>query len=305
MRTNKNKKQNTNFKRRIRKERSEYITPRLIKISRTLSLDQINRIKNNSSIDSKRVKSQVIVAYRRKILVIFLCIVLIVFALIFSITQLTANINIIVNNKDIQKSVEINKYETTMKNFLNSNPIYRVRYLLDKESLKNYMLLNKPEVLSIKDSGKTSFFQTTYQLNFRRPVARWQIYNNKYYVDSSGISFEENYYSEPELNIIDNSGIKLEKGEAIASNKFLKFVGRVVEEAYTNGYTVIEAVIPPETTRELDIKLKGRVVTIKLAVDRDVKNQIEDMKNSLVYLDSKLITPTQLDLRISGKAYYR
>lgn len=219
--------------------------------------------------------------------------------------QLTANFKVTINESKTSQTIDYLKYKKALEDYVNDNPLSRIRPFLDKDSLSDYMLIKYPEVLSVSDRGKSSLFDTTYQFTFRKPVAKLKIENTTYFVDSNGISFETNYFEEPDLNIIDNSGIKLEKGEAIVSNKFLKFVGRLVEEALNKGYFITEAIIPPEKTREVDIKLKGRGTIIKLAVDREVTSQIEDMNRALLYMDKIAIEPSYIDIRISGKAFYK
>jgi len=299
MRRNNKKIQKIKFNRSNFQNTSHKLISSTIKINRTLSLGQKNRI------DTNRTKFQDLINHRKRISLIVFFIIGIIFFLTLSITQLTGNSGLFINTISMKKNPILSEYEASFKEFLDSNPLYRVRFLLDQKSLDDYMSINKPEVLSITDIGKQSFFKTGYKINFRKPVAKWQIYDTVYYVDSYGKAFENNYFEEPDLNIIDNSGIRLEKGEAIVSNKFLKFVGRLVEEALNKGYFITEAIIPPEKTREVDIKLKGRGTIIKLAVDREVTGQIEDMNRVLLYMDKTAIQPSYIDIRISGKAFYK
>jgi len=278
---------------------------RLIKISRTLSLNQTDRLRSERRLQSTRTKSIQITTHRRKILLIFSAIIAVIILIYFCIMQLTANFQITINESKTSQTIDSLKYKKALEDYVNDNALSRIRTFLDKDSMSEFMLIKYPEVLSVSDRGKSSLFDTTYQFTFRKPVAKLKMENTTYFVDSNGISFENNYFEEPDLNIIDNSGIKLEKGEAIVSNKFLKFVGRLVEEALNKGYFITEAIIPPEKTREVDIKLKGRGTIIKLAVDREVTSQIEDMNRALLYMDKIAIEPSYIDIRISGKAFYK
>lgn len=277
----------------------------IIKISRTLSINQIERMKRSYSIETSRTKFNDLSTHRKKIGFIFFVISILCFIIIILINQLTANFKLSININETQKNINLNKYQQLINDYANKNPLSHIRSLLDSESLDSYILINSPEILSITDNGKMSIFETDYRIKFRKPVARWEVNGSTYYVDTMGISFENNYFNEPELSVIDNSGIKLDKGHAIASNNFLHFVGKVVAVALSKGYIVTEAIIPTDTTRQLNIKVKGRGTVIKMAVDRDVSNQIEDMNNSIVYLDSKSIQPEYIDIRVSGKAYYK
>jgi len=281
------------------------INSTLIKISRTLSTPQIDRMRSQNDIDSLRLKTQKLTNHRKKIGLIFFISSLIAFLLISFIIQLTGSVSVSLNNAKTNKSADNAIYKKAVEKYLEQNPIYRIRSLLDTTNLSKFMLQYYPEVLSVADNGKSSIYETNYYFSFRQPVAGWQIDGDKYYVDDKGVSFKQNYFTEPELQIVDNSGIKLEKGAAIASNSFLAFVGKVVSESRKIGYVVTEAAIPLDSTRELDIKLKGRETLVKLAIDRGVAEQIEDMNNSFVHLDSKSTKPVYVDVRVSGKAYYK
>jgi cell division septal protein FtsQ len=291
--------------------RSNYANPQskfqtnIIKISRTLSSPQIDRLLSQNDMESIRVKTQKLTNHRRKIGLIFSVSAIIVFLLISLIIQLTGSVMVSYSSAKVNKNVNIEQYKSAMEKYLNDNPLSRFRSALNSSDLDKYMLINYPEVLSVKDNGKNNIYETNYYFTFRQPVAGWQIDDNKYYVDDKGVSFRLNYFTEPTLQVVDNSGIKLDKGAAIASNSFLAFVGTVVSETRKIGYVLTEASIPLDSTRELDIKLKGRETYVKLAVDRVVDAQVEDMNHAFVYLDSKNIRPSYIDVRVSGKAYYK
>ena len=119
------------------------------------------------------------------------------------------------------------------------------------------------------------------------------------------MSFEKNYYLEPTLQIVDESGVTSKTGIAIASNKLLSFVGRVVSQANSRGYTVIEAILPIDTTRQLRIKLKDSNIVVKLSIDRPAGEQIEDMDRAVRYIKSKNLYPSYIDVRVGGKAFYK
>lgn len=278
---------------------------RSIKTNRTLNLNRINILTNKNKLETNRIKSIQITSHRRKISLIFVAVFVGISLVYFCIMQLTANFQVLINDTKLSREVDHTTYEKALDTYSNEHPLSRVRSMLDKQALTEYLLNNYPEVLSIHDTGKTSLFDTAYQVNFRKPVAKWRIDNTTYYVDSNGITFLNNYFEEPDLNIIDNSGIKMEKGEAVVSNKFLRFIGRIVEEALNKGYFITEAIIPLETTREVDIKLKGRGFFVKMSVDRDILNQVEDMNSAILYFDKNSVKPTYVDIRISGKAFYK
>jgi len=188
---------------------------------------------------------------------------------------------------------------------LDINPLGRFHFLLDQSALNTFLANKMPEVSGVAQKGMLGIGQTDFAVTMRTPVAGWKINNKQYYVDSKGISFEQNYFAAPTVQIIDNSGASPTAGEAVISNRFLAFVGRVVAEAKTSGYIVTQAVLPPNTTRELDIKFKGGNSFIKLSIDRPSGEQIEDMDRAVKYLASRGFSPGYIDVRVSGKAFYK
>jgi hypothetical protein len=103
----------------------------------------------------------------------------------------------------------------------------------------------------------------------------------------------------------DQSGISPDAG-AVASNRFLHFLGRVVSLTNASGMTKVNGVIiPPNTTREVDLQLEGRGFVVKTLLDRDPAAQTTDILNMLKYVDAKGIKPQYIDVRIAGKAFYK
>ena len=62
---------------------------------------------------------------------------------------------------------------------------------------------------------------------------------------------------------------------------------------------------PKDTTRQVEVKLKGVTYPVKYSVDRPVGEQTEDAKRSIVHLQQRAIAAEYIDVRVSGKAYYR
>jgi cell division septal protein FtsQ len=162
-----------------------------------------------------------------------------------------------------------------------------------------------PEVSNVSQRGAVALGKTNYTITVREPVAGWKIGNKQFYVDSRGVAFETNYYIEPSLQIVDESGVASKTGMAVASNKLLSFVGRVVAQSNSKGYTVIEAILPSDTTRQLKIKLKDSNIMVKLSIDRSAGEQIEDMDRAIKFIKTKGMYPSYIDVRVSGKAFYK
>jgi hypothetical protein len=209
-------------------------------------------------------------------------------------------------NVDISAPVDNNKYEKAIQDYLDTNPMSRLSFFLDQPALTAYVSSKLPEISNITQGNMVGIGNSNFNINMRKPVAGWKINDKQYFVDLKGIPFEQNYFSSPTVSIVDNSGISLKIGTtAIASNRFLSFVGRVVNSAKSSGYTVIQAALPINTTRELEIRLKEGNYVIKLSIDRPAGEQVEDMVAAVRYFTARGQTPEYIDVRVSGKAFYK
>ena len=221
------------------------------------------------------------------------------------ISNFTATVIVSVPSTTISKSVDSAYYGKVIQEYLNINPMSRLQFFLNQSVLTTYVSDKLPEVASVKQQGRMGIGETDFSITMRTPVAGWVINDKQYYVDSDGISFEQNYFSPPSVQIVDSSGASLQTGTAIASKRFLSFVGRVVSLAQANGYTVTQAILPANTTRELEISLKDVSFSVKLSIDRSAGEQVEDMSRAVQYFIGNGRTPSYIDVRVSGKAFYK
>ncbi len=259
---------------------------------------------HHTDMESPRSQAHHLAIQRRKIGVTLLTVVLITAILSFLLFQFTAKVTAITGDSTISHSIDSVVYEKAINNYLGANPLERFRFALDIPKLTSYLVQNLPEVESVSGVSSGGIGQADFSLSMRHPVAGWTIDSKQYFVDSHGIAFERNYYANPDVQIIDQSGIAVQQGSAIASNRFLGFVGRVVALAKTNGYAVTQAIIPQDTTRQLAIRINGVTPLVKLSIDRPVGEQIEDMSRALGYISSHGLKPSYVDVRVSGKAFY-
>lgn len=197
------------------------------------------------------------------------------------------------------------RYEKAIDEYLTRHPVERLRFVMNKQRLNDFILRTLPEVASIHPGGPAGIGVSQFDVTLRKPIASWLIGQTQYYVDASGVPFQINYYDTPGVRIIDESGIQQTAGTAIASSRFLNFVGRAVATAGQYQMDVEQAIIPPDTTRQVQLRLVGHGYPIKLSLDRPVGEQIEDMQRAVAYLDSKKLSPQYVDVRVSGKAYYK
>lgn len=307
------KKQSANVPRRRSSTEGSFDEPRIqsdtFRRNRTITGSTSNHLNSVGGQDSDLVSPRKHVHHltdlRRKVFSILVSVISAILLLWFLISHYTASASVSFFDLTISKKIENSKYEKVIEDYLNSNPLSRFHYALDQAALLSYVSSKLPEVSNVSQRGSVGVGKTNYTITVREPVAGWKIGTKQFYVDSKGVSFETNYYIEPSLQIVDESGVTSKTGIAIASNKLLGFVGRVVAQANSRGYTVIEAVLPAETTRQLEIRLKDSNILVKLSIDRPAGEQIEDMDRAVKHIKSKGLYPSYIDVRVSGKAFYK
>lgn len=257
---------------------------------------------SNAQLKSARVQAHDLAQQRRHItgiLSVVLMGVVVLFSLVFQFTA-----EVVVRTSDVSRSLEP-VYAKAVDDYLARQPIERLRFLLREDALNDYVQSVTPEVASIASDGFAGLGKSLFVVEMRQPIAGWSIRGVQHYVDASGVSFEYNHYDTPQVQIIDNSGIQVESGQAVASNQFLGFVGRVVGLTNSPERTVTQVVIPQGTTRQIELKMKEVNYPVKLLIDRPAGEQVEDMKRSIDWLKEHNITPQYLDVRVSGRAFYR
>lgn len=276
--------------------------------NRTLTGSTSNQLSNShhdTNLQSPRTHAHNLALRRRKVGGILTVVVIGGAVLYWLISQFTAQVNIVVSDTTISHSIKAASYASVISKYLDLNPIARLRFSLDEQGLTSYLTHAMPEVASVAQAGGTLPGMTNFTLTMRRPVAGWSLSGKQYFVDASGVAFEQNYFSTPDVQIIDNSGASVQQGSAVASNRFLSFVGRIVSLSQGYGYKVTQAVLPLGTTRELEVTISNVTSKVRLSIDRPAGEQAEDMSKALKYLAAKGDNPAYIDVRVSGKAFYQ
>ncbi len=254
-------------------------------------------------LQSSRTQAHLLATQRRKIggvLMATLLMVVLLTGLLFDMT-----VKPIVSSADNAVTLDKSRYEKAITDYLSTHPLERLRVFLDRTQLNNYLRATVPEVVTVKQDGSAGLGATDFTVTMRHPIASWIIGGKQYFVDDQGVSFEKNYYETPTVSVVDQSGVQQSTGAAVASTRFLAFVGLTVSQATAQGLIVKQAIIPADTTRELEVMIAGHSYPIKLSLDRPVGEQVEDMKRAVGYFDTRQLTPQYVDVRVSGKAFYR
>lgn len=255
----------------------------------------------HAQLKSERVKTHDLVRQRRQIGLILVGVIAGCVLLYSLVSQFTAHAQ--VHIADISVALDPS-YNTSIEQYFKQQPIERFRFMLNTDHLNNYVQSVSPEVLAIHLDGSAGLGVARFTLEMRRPIAGWSIGGQQEYVDGDGISFVHNYFAKPAVQIVDNSGVQVEAGQAIASNQFLGFVGRVVGQAAKSHLSVTQVIIPQGTTRQIEVRLTDINYPIKLSVDRPAGEQVEDMARSVAWLTAHGQSPQYLDVRTSRRAFY-
>lgn len=258
---------------------------------------------SRSNLKSARVQAHELADQRRQIGGVLLVIMAVVILTAVLLWQFTADV--VIATPGISRKIDTVKYQQAIQDYYGQNPFERLRFAANQQRMTDYVKSVTPEVEKITVNGNAGFASSKLSVAMRKPIAGWKIDNTQYYVDGQGVSFVTNYFSPPTVQIVDQSGVQLEPGAAIASNRFLGYVGRTVALAANDNHMVEQVIIPAGTTREIDLRIKGVNSPVKLLIDRPVGEQVEDMTRALAYFSAKGEQPAFIDVRVAGKAYYK
>lgn len=265
----------------------------------------LSSYRHNTPEESSRQKAHHLALQRRRLGGIMLIVVAAAVLLLLLLWQLMAQVHVVTSTKQLAEHFQAAPYESSINEYLALNPAQRLRFTLNQDALSNFVSSQLPEVEKVALSGSAGLARATFSITFRTPVAGWQINSRQNYVDANGVVFEKNYYSVPSVQIVDENGIGVEQGAAVASSRLLGFMGRVVAGAGERGYTVTKAILPAGTTRQVEITIKDKKTRVKFSVDRGAGEQVEDMDRALQYFALHRMNISELDVRVSGKAAYR
>lgn len=197
-------------------------------------------------------------------------------------------------------------YAETIDDYLSMNLSERWRVLTDEGKLTSYMRSEVPEVESVKVTGSAGFGKSLFEIAFREPIASWNVNDRQIYVDSTGVTFNRNYFKAPQLRIIDQSGIdSTPSGQSVISNRFMGYIGQVIGQLEEKGYSVASITIPEGMTRQIEVQVNGVDYPFKLSSDRPAGEAVEDMVRSIEWMKSRSVKPEYVDVRVRGKAFYR
>ncbi len=268
----------------------------------------VSSYKKTSDLDvSERQKAHQLVDRRRRLGGVFLVAAGVAVLLLVGLWQFIAQPIVSIASTEVTRTVNTERYEAAISEYVERNPSQRFRASLDQQALSLYVSAKHSEVASVRlTEGVSLPSQVRFTVEFRQPVVSWQMGGTPYFVDADGVVFLENYFELPGVKVVDESGVASEQGSVVASSRLLGFLGRVVDLAKGRGYTVTEAILPPDSTRRIDVKLlEEGEARVRFTIDRGVGVQVEDMDTALRYFKERGVALQYIDVRVAGRAAYK
>ena len=208
---------------------------------------------------------------------------------------------------DSKTKPDVAKYQTAIVDYLKRQPFERLVFNIDKSHLERSIQTSHPELLEITTITSGFLQPTNFKLKFRKPVAMMLVNQKRYFVDALGVPFVDNYHQMPAIEINDQSGIKQSKqlNQQLISGRFLRFIGQAIALSNDKGHQITSASIPTGTVHQIEFKVRGFDLYLKMTIDRDVAEQVEDATRSLDYLKKSGLKPQYLDVRVPNKVFYK
>lgn len=261
---------------------------------------------HNSELQSTRVQAHHLRRHRRRLGVALFAVLLVVAGLAWMIWQSIVDVKISTDNGASQP-LNTKPYTDEIQRYLGSHPFERNRAGFNADSVASYLQSHGfPEISHVSlDSAHRQIGTATLVLSMRKPVVSWKTGTTRLYVDEDGVAFARNYYADPTVEVVDQTGIQTVNNQVLASNRFLGFIGLIIGHLHEQGLAVSQVILPADTTHQLLVSMQGVAYPVKISVDRPAADQAEDTARAIRYLASKGIAPKYLDVRISGRAYYQ
>ncbi len=280
---------------------------RLFERNRTLTDESMSRheMTRAGKLATDRIHIQHLKKKRKNLGLIFFVMIVASGALGFLAYQFTATPAIATSSSILIPADERNDFSRSINDYFSQRPVERFRFNIDSDQLKAHLQAAHPEIKNLEILASHTIGESTFSLEFRTPVAVWSQDGVRQYVDGSGVTFKKNYHNNPSVKVEDNSGVRMAPGSTIASNRFLGFIGQAVKGASERSIKVNKIVIPEASTRQIAMHIEPSDLPVYLSVDRGVNHQLEDMDRALKHLAARDVVPSYIDVRVSGRAYYK
>lgn len=257
-----------------------------------------------SQLKTERLKLHDLKQLRLKLIKILLVLLLLLVLAFWAVENYISNVTILYSQTG-RTAPPTSSYQQTIMHYFAYQPLERFGFMLDSSHLETYLRSQHSEILSLKVAKEWYGGGEKFTVTFRKPLLAWQVGSQKFYVDDKGVAFGYNYFGGNVMSVNDQSGVVPDANGAIASRRFIRFLGKLVAAVNGVGKGQVSEVIVPASTREVDLKLANRNYPIKTHIDRDPSQLAEDLKNALKFFDDNHATPAYIDLRVANRAFYK
>jgi len=239
---------------------------------------------------------------KNKLTAATVCLLVIIAVNIIGLFQYAGNISDVNFVSQVTNSIDKPRYISVADDYFREHPIERFSFALNNQNFSDYFAQNAREIESATINYR-AFLSGELSLKARSPVAVWQADGQKKYIDSNGVVFELNLMSEPEIIIEDNAIGAI----STLPTKFLRFIGKVIAGIEYKGVERVEkVVIPLRSIRFVEFHLQGRSYPFKAHIDRDAQSQVDDILNTISFLDQRNIVPREyVNNMVEGKAFWK
>lgn len=256
----------------------------------------------HSALRSDRLKHHDLRATRRRVTWLLVGCVVAVGLLYWLLAQFVGSVA--VTSADLPETQQ-RTYQVAIEDYLRAHPGERFAMTLNESALTTSVQQRYPEVKQIT-LAPSGFLRTTpATITLRIPIATWTLQGKKYYIDEHGVAFTTPPLVEPTLIVEDNTGINPSDAGAVASERMLHYIGRLVALVQQAELVVTKVELPINTSRQVNLYLQGRGYAVKTHLDRDPAAQATDVVNAVKYFDQKGLVPAYVDARVSSKAYFK
>lgn len=240
------------------------------------------------------------------ILTLLVAMILVTAAVICNYTS-KVTVSVVSSDANIVNQPNEQIYTKEINQYLQAHPIERFRFALDLKNMNSYLASKTPEVKLIKRASFNGVGTSDFALVYRQPIIKWEVGDNVYYVDQDGVTFKNNVYSDPQIELRDSSlagGLITDK-EVKISRRLLEFSGQLVSAINDKDLTVEYLTLPPDTTRQISVKLADSNTEYVFSIDQSVSLQVDALVQASSYFKAIGQAPERVDLRVPNKAYYR
>jgi hypothetical protein len=257
----------------------------------------------------ERKRSEMHRRFKRRIITVIAAILLVMLAMRMNPSSITTTSNASSKLNAEKRAL----YEASWQKSYKKSTFLGQYWMFDEAAFKNLAMHEFPEIEDITVKSSVPFGKNLeVDARFRRAVFTWRDASGEtQFVDKNGVLFSKDLDASVDtkklIGIEDQSGTVLEPGNPVLTTNLVKFVGHLHDKTTSVFPTKqIAKVIVPRSTREIQLQMTGVPYLIKFSSERNLDEQIAELKTLVDYLISKGIQPASyIDIRVPHKAFYK